>query len=381
MRADAIGRPSIEDSTGTEARAGGAPSFQEAVDALRGVQLIPEAGTRTAIQKTTGALDDLKQLRRLVAWDSLDASLGARGFRGASSLEQLLRASGVQDGEVDRFLGVNGFKALSVKNGFSATLMLLGGLGLIYASFLGGSGALPKDQAAASALTTAGYGALVINVALGLFSQQSNDWLATQLHRLDYDRYAERALVCEAAHLLVAWLCGTPLQEYRREHAGYPVRERPTGRAQIYSSRRGDPEVAPRMRPFGLPPWASLERPVVGDGLLDSLNAEPVRNGYTQKEIDHLSLILLAGPVAEFLYFGESTNGAPCYQQLDTCMLMAQTSMSGEAMQGQARWALIKLLELLKQNKGRLTAAVDAIRREATLLEVLAAIEAAPDGP
>ena len=39
--------------------------------------------------------------------------------------------------------------------------------------------------------------------------------------------------------------------------------------------------------------------------------------------------------VAEYLYFGEASNGAPCYQQLDTCMLMSQDAMSGEKMQGQ----------------------------------------------
>ncbi|KAJ1478818.1 hypothetical protein T484DRAFT_1903959 [Baffinella frigidus] len=343
-------------------------------------------GTRTAIQKTVGALDDLKQLslvvektvgalgdlkqirlvnarvtghaapkpdgRRLGAWNSLDQTMGAAGFRGASSLEQLLKASAVAEGEADRCLGVNGFKALSTKNG-----------------------------ALASALAAGGYGALVINVLLGLFSQQSNDWLARKLYQVDIDRYAERALVSEAAHLLVAWLCGVPLQEYQREHVGYPVRERPTGRAQVYSSRRGDPEVAPRMRPFGLPPWASLEKEALGDTILDGYDSSSVRNGYTQKEVDHLSLILLAGPVAEYLYFGEASNGAPCYQQLDTCMLMAQDAMSGERMQGQARWALIKLLDVVKQNKGRLNAVVEAMRREATVLEVIAAIESTPAGP
>ena len=36
-------------------------------------------------------------------------------------------------------------------------------------------------------------------------------------------------MTCEAAHFLVAYMSGLPLEEYGREHLGYPLKTRPTG--------------------------------------------------------------------------------------------------------------------------------------------------------
>jgi len=138
-----------------------------------------------------------------------------------------------------------------------------------------------------------------------------NEWTAQKMWEYDIEDYRERAIVSEAGHMLMAYLCGVPISEYSRVHVGYPIRSRPTGRALIFSSRRGDPEVTPRGRPFGLPPWASLERDLPDDDFTAAaIDPEPVRNGYTAREIDSLSLVLLAGPVAEYLLKGSSTNGA-----------------------------------------------------------------------
>lgn len=52
--------------------------------------------------------------------------------------------------------------------------------------------------------------------------------------------------------------------------------------------------MVPRGRPFGLPPWASLEKDIPADDFIGGINPEPVKNGYTPREIDHLSLVLLA---------------------------------------------------------------------------------------
>jgi len=350
-------------------------AFKEVVDVLKRVPLVPNAGQRTEIARTTNALDDLKRDKLLVAWNSLDEDVKTAGFRGASSAERLQKTVDLAEGTLDRKLGVNNFKALQLKNYCSGLLMLFGGLGLIFAGAFdprGGDG-----NGIGRFMVSFGYFALTVNIAVGIFSQQTNDWLSLRLYRADYQGYKERSLCSEAAHLLVAYLCGLPLQEYRREHVGYPLRERPTGRAQIYSCRRGDPEVTPRDRSLGLPPWASLESDVPPDSLFD-VDPEPVRNGYTPKEIDHLSLVLLAGPVAEFLRYGKSTNGAPVFQQLDTCMLMSQSSMNAAQMQGQSRWAIIKLVGILKANQGRLKAVQEAMRREDSLVEVIAAIESTP---
>jgi len=115
-----------------------------------------------------------------------------------------------------------------------------------------------------------------------------------------------------------------------------------------------------------------------GETLLDVVDPEPVRNGYTSKEIDILGLVLLAGPVAEFLSYGSSTSGAPLFQQFDTCMLMSQQAMSPSAMQSQARWSIIKLVNILSHNEERLRAIVACMKREDTIEEIVAIIESTP---
>lgn len=370
-------RPAFEERKGS--RVAPALPFKQVVEVLKKVPLIPSSDARADIGRTTNALDDLKRSGKIGVWDCLDQDLRTAGFRGASSGERLAKAVSLAEGTLDRKLGVNNFKALQLKNYCSGLLMLVGGLGLILAgavdSQTGEGGGLGRF------MVSFGYFALTVNIGVGLLAQQTNDWLSLRMYAADYEGYRDRAILCEAAHLLLAYMCGLPLQEYRREHVGYPLRERPTGRAQIYSARRGDPEVTPRSRSLGLPPWASLESEVPEDSLFD-VDSEPVRNGYTSREIDHLSLVLLAGPVAEFLRYGKSSNGAPVFQQLDTCMLMAQTSMQAGQMQGQARWAIIKLAQVLKANEARLAAVEAAMRREDSLVEVLAVIEVTPpDAP
>lgn len=54
--------------------------------------------------------------------------------------------------------------------------------------------------------------------------------------------------------------------------------------------------------------------------------------------------------------------------------------MSGEKMQGQARWAIIKAAGVLKGNEKRLKALVEAMRREDSLVQCLAAIESTSPG-
>jgi hypothetical protein len=139
----------------------------------------------------------------------------------------------------------------------------------------------------------------------------------------------------EAAHLLLGYICGLPIEDYSRKHIGYPLKPRPTGRARICSTRKGDRDAAPRKRPLGLPPWASLEHEVDDEGLFGRLDETPVKNGYSPKEIDRLSLVLLSAPVAEYMTMGKSSNGALVFQHLDTCMLMAQDVMSPSSMQSQ----------------------------------------------
>jgi hypothetical protein len=81
----------------------------------------------------------------------------------------------------------------------------------------------------APAIELFGYAALVLNVLVGLFSDESSNWLSGRLFDLDFQGYRKRAITCEAAHLLLAYLCGLPLEEYSRKHVGYPLKPRPTG--------------------------------------------------------------------------------------------------------------------------------------------------------
>ena len=101
----------------------------------------------------------------------------------------------------------------------------------------------------------------------------------------------------------------------------------------------------------------------------------PIQNGYSASEIDRLSLVLLAGPMAEHAKFGSSSNGAILFQQLDTCMLMAADVMSPFKMQAQARWALIKLPPLLRKHQKKIDAVAAGMEREASLHELIALLE------
>eukprot|EP00281_Chroomonas_sp_CCMP1168_P024512 CAMPEP_0206230284 /NCGR_PEP_ID=MMETSP0047_2-20121206/10171_1 /ASSEMBLY_ACC=CAM_ASM_000192 /TAXON_ID=195065 /ORGANISM="Chroomonas mesostigmatica_cf, Strain CCMP1168" /LENGTH=493 /DNA_ID=CAMNT_0053653685 /DNA_START=230 /DNA_END=1711 /DNA_ORIENTATION=+ len=347
-------------------------SYQECVSALKSVTLIPSAGSRTEISRTTGALDDLKRLGKLSLWASVDAATGSNTYRGASSLQQLLRITKIEEGQADKKLGVTSYRALQLKNQVMGSIMLAGGLGLLLEGATEGSAV---STGGAQFLIAFGYSALLLNVLMGFFAQQTNEWICKKLYDVNFDDYQERALLCEAGHLLMSWICGLPLQDFERQHVGYPLKDRPTGRAQIFSSRRGDPEILPRGRPFGLPPWASLEKEVSTDTMFDAIDPEPIKNGYSQREIDHLSLVLMAGPVAEFIVKGSATNGASVFQQLDTCMLMSQSAIPADKMQVQARWAIIKTETILKANEKKLMALVDALRREDSLVQCIAVME------
>lgn len=105
----------------------------------------------------------------------------------------------------------------------------------------------------------------------------------------------------------------------------------------------------------------------------------PVKNGYTAKEIDRLSLVLLAAPAAEFMVLGSSSNGAPVYQALDDAMLMAHDMVPPSKMQAQTRWGLIKVYGLLQKNRNKLAAVVGGMEREASFRELLAIIETTPE--
>lgn len=344
---------------------------------LKGARLIPMSGSWSDISKELGVLDDLKRLGRLRVWDSLDHHFfTAPGNPRPKSLEQLVRTCGVEAEEVDAVLGVTSYKVLRVKNRALGSMMLIAGGCLLSAGLLEGSG----SGSVGPGLVSFGYGALFLNLFISFFTQQTNQFIAGRLFTSNWEGYRDRVVMCEAGHLLMAWICGLPLQEYRREYVGYPLPDRPTGRAQVYSSRRGDPEVPARSRPLGLPMWSSLQRETAAGTLFEVVDPEPLRNGYSSREIDSLSLVLMAGPVAEWLQFGDSSNGAPLYQQLDTCMMMSQMAMGADDMQGQARYGIIRATTILRDNRRRLRALADAMRREATLAECIATIESTPPG-
>jgi len=357
------------------------PTVASVMDALKGVCLIPVTGTRTDLLRCTDDLDLLKMAGKLSVWNSAGAdSLAAGSYRGGSSAAQVRAITGVADEtNLDIPLGVSSYKALQYKNYASGGLMFVGGLGLIIAGAAENTGMVALGKVG-PAIESFGYGALILNILAGFFSDQTSNWMSSRLFQFDVTGYRKRAVTCEAAHLLVAYICGLPLEAYSRQYVGYPLKSRPTGRAQIYSTRRGDPEVPPRKRPFGLPPWASLEdNDVDDDGIFANLDVMPIKNGYSSKEIDLLSLVLLAAPVAECMELGSSSNGAIVYQQLDTCMLMSQDCMAPSKMQAQARWGLVKSAGILKKNKNKLAAVVAALEREESLQEVIAAIETTRD--
>ena len=353
-------------------------TLQSVTEALKGVRLVPLTGARADIARVTDQLDDLKTQGLLQMWGSAESELGAGGFRGGSSVEQVRAATQIAaEISLDSALGVSAYTALQFKNYFSGSLMLAGGIGLILAGAAETSGAMAVGSAG-PAIEVFGYAALLFNILIGIFNEDTSALLSRQLYAWDVGDYRQRAITCEAAHLLAAYLCGLPLAAYAREHVGYPIKKLPTGRAQVYSTRRGDPEVAGRKRPLGLPPWASLEQEGVDEDGLFGLDSMAVRGGYSAKEIDHLSLVLLAGPVAEQAVYGTSTNGALQFQQLDTCMLMSADVMSPSQMQAQARWGIIKASLVLKKHRRKLDAVISAMEREASLNEIVALIESTP---
>lgn len=134
---------------------------------------------------------------------------------------QMFREMALEEGKADKALGVTSYAALQFKNKIMGAVMFSGGVGMIWA---GAQESMGVNVGVAQGLVAFGYVALFVNFFMGLFANQANEWTAKQLYKYDIDGFCERALAAEAGHLLMAYVCGLPVQEYSRSHIGYPVR-------------------------------------------------------------------------------------------------------------------------------------------------------------
>jgi hypothetical protein len=96
---------------------------------------------------------------------------------------------------LDVALGLSSYQALQVKNYISGSLMLAGGLALIFAGTAESSGLVSLGNVGAGS-ELFGYSALVINVLVGFFSDQSSNWLSARLFEWDVEGYRKKAITC-----------------------------------------------------------------------------------------------------------------------------------------------------------------------------------------
>jgi hypothetical protein len=97
---------------------------------------------------------------------------------------------------LDVALGLSSYQSLQVKNYISGSLLLAGGLALIFAGTAESSGLVSLGNNVGAASELFGYSALVINVLVGFFSDPSSNWLSARLFEWDVEGYRKKAITC-----------------------------------------------------------------------------------------------------------------------------------------------------------------------------------------
>lgn len=152
--------------------------------------------------------------------------------------------------------------------------------------------------------------------------------------------YKERRILHEAAHFLSGYLLGLPIAGYRTDAVSPEV--------QLFDTRRGDDLRS---------------------------NVALLGEALGEADINCLSVVSLAGAVAECISFGNARGVFGDLQQLGVFMSRCDPPMGSSRQQSQTRWAAATAHDLLTAHKAELEATAAALRQKCTVAECIAAIE------
>jgi hypothetical protein len=152
-------------------------------------------------------------------------------------------------------------------------------------------------------------------------------------------KYGERRVKHEAAHFLMGYLCGVPI-------AGYDV-ESSLPTVELYDTRKG------------------------------MLTGNPADLRITREEANGLSIVALAGAVAEVNTFGDAKGGQQDLELLNKILARCDPPLSPDQCQAQTRWAAAEAYRLLETYKKPFLALVEAIEAKQSVAECIAKLETA----
>mmetsp|Transcript_9183 Transcript_9183/g.16532 ORF Transcript_9183/g.16532 Transcript_9183/m.16532 type:complete len:367 (-) Transcript_9183:211-1311(-) len=175
-------------------------------------------------------------------------------------------------------------------------------------------------------IASAPFGFLIAGLSLPQLLQ----YLLIYVQRLVSIDFRERLARHEAGHMLVGYLLGLPLKEYRADSV--------TNAVQFYFE----------------------------PGAFSVLDHE---------KLDILASVSLAGAVAEALKFGDARGGFADLMQLQSFMARASPALSSDEIQNKVRWGSVRAYTLLQQNQNAMEELVKLLARNAPIPECIQAIE------
>ena len=233
-------------------------------------------------------------------------------------------------------LGIDSDDALEeLKNSLGVVVILSGALAVASLALIGGNlGASLTYIFAVFPIIFLGVGSTNPGLISGVIES---------IKTLSDQGYEERRLTHEAAHFLLGYILGMPIAGYNTDSIAPEV--------ALFDTKRGD-------------------RFDGEEGTFDVV-------GLSEEDVDLLSVVALAGAVAECQYFNNAKGVQGDLVTLNFLMSKCDIRLSPERQQSQTRWAAITAHGLLESNREQLEALVEAFRKRESIAACIAALETA----
>eukprot|EP01036_Dinobryon_divergens_P026769 gene26769-35455_t len=164
------------------------------------------------------------------------------------------------------------------------------------------------------------------------------------VYRTLFPEYGSKIIAHEAGHFLIAYLLGVPVRECVTN--AWDARKNPDIKGQA------------------------------GTIFFDSKLAEEMdKQQVTRTSLNRLSVVIMAGIAAEALKFGRAEGGAVDEQSLIGFLNSIQPPWNILRIQGQARWAVLQAILLIKEHMSSYNALVKALEEKKSVGDCVAAIE------
>jgi len=186
------------------------------------------------------------------------------------------------------------------------------------------------------------------------------------------ERYARRVALHEAAHFLVAYLCGLLPRGYVLSSWGAVVE----AASSAQGGGKGDNEKSTRKGNVNVLAAAAAAAQQAGTTFCDGAFQREVRGGkISGSSLDRYTAAALAGVVAEYLSFGQAEGGVGDVAQLDA--LFRALGFTQKKAGAQVRWAVLSDAALLRRHAKAHLALADAMQKGLSVGQCVRALEEA----